>query len=833
MKRNYPNKKLIQLKNDCNYGSLYLFKPWGENKKLLENKKNIIVIFGKHYKNTPDDRIYGGGYSYLLKPEKTFMKLSVKNVDEKELRLKIFLKEKNIRFLKDFGHEIIEIDEKTIEPIFLEFINKMNDDNYFDQLKIKFGLNNKTFFCKELIEYVLNNFYKNKINKLNMYIDINNFNDNYLINENIINNIINELNNIDDKENIDHKENTDNEKYYYYENIIKRILENYFRVLIIFYDLDITKIEQDEKKIFLIDNISKNFKINKNVLNKFLNILNKIIYNNNIKIIINKTMEKFNNYTNGNDNDNIIQKFYMDTLCPNQITRHETAEVNTNPDLVKEKINKILDYDKKFFDNFNLDKDYITDLTAGTGIYLIIAFNILNKKYSQIILNDKQRVNKIASKLLYGDINPVSAMIYKLIMMKYYNIDEEILDNNILIDDTTNKKKIDLFFGDKIKNTILWLQNPPYNGGQIYYNFIKLSDYYVKKGGYICMISPYAFLSSSNKSSEILDIFTKNKVIYHNIDECAKWFPGIGSSFNYYIIKKEESNKDFETIVETNKCVIKKKYSNMINFKINNCYFIPKTYFKNKDEDNIDIKILKKIINYNNTENKLEKYMIKNNIKTSCINKILNNKKVTYYLWTNNINNKKWYFDDINDEDFNFLKQYMHDNDKNNFNNKCIKKPNNKGKGIILNIKEKDYQIIKNKIFPYIFYNTNAQNRIMHCSKKYNYFKSDKILICRLGNPHPTRSQNSNFNGDVRAIINNDLDYYNILLKETNILKNYLKKIYDTGNAFVDIKIFYNIKTLDNISKDKDNKDNKESILNKIYNHYGLTDEEINRINTI
>lgn len=36
------------------------------------------------------------------------------------------------------------------------------------------------------------------------------------------------------------------------------------------------------------------------------------------------------------------------------------------------------------------------------------------------------------------------------------------------------------------------------------------------------------------------DVFNKNHIMYLNIEECKKWFKGVGSTFSYYLIKKTD-----------------------------------------------------------------------------------------------------------------------------------------------------------------------------------------------------------------------------------------------------------------------------------------------------
>lgn len=93
--------------------------------------------------------------------------------------------------------------------------------------------------------------------------------------------------------------------------------------------------------------------------------------------------------------------------------------------------------------------------------------------------------------------------------------------------------------------------NPPYQNGkhkQLYVNFINLSANIIKKDGFICLITPKTWLKKSKTYSQYKTEFT---FFYLNIDECAKHFPEIGTSFSYFICKKGKINLTNLTVLET------------------------------------------------------------------------------------------------------------------------------------------------------------------------------------------------------------------------------------------------------------------------------------------
>jgi hypothetical protein len=45
-----------------------------------------------------------------------------------------------------------------------------------------------------------------------------------------------------------------------------------------------------------------------------------------------------------------------------------------------------------------------------------------------------------------------------------------------------------------------------------------------------------------SSGSQLGDIYYKHQLLYVNITECSRWFAGVGSTFSYYLIKKEANN---------------------------------------------------------------------------------------------------------------------------------------------------------------------------------------------------------------------------------------------------------------------------------------------------
>lgn len=91
--------------------------------------------------------------------------------------------------------------------------------------------------------------------------------------------------------------------------------------------------------------------------------------------------------------------------------------------------------------------------------------------------------------------------------------------------------------------------NPPYQFGKnkiFYQQFIALGQNLTSKNGFLSLITPKAWLKNSVCHFRNL---VNNFTVHHlNVDKCASYFPGISSSFSYFISEKT-GNKNITTNV--------------------------------------------------------------------------------------------------------------------------------------------------------------------------------------------------------------------------------------------------------------------------------------------
>lgn len=97
--------------------------------------------------------------------------------------------------------------------------------------------------------------------------------------------------------------------------------------------------------------------------------------------------------------------------------------------------------------------------------------------------------------------------------------------------------------------------NPPYQNdssksqaNKLWYKFIEKGHEISKQ--YVVLITPDAWTHPESSRSKYKKLFRSNQLVFANVHECAKHFPGVGSSFTWWILEnKEPSNL---TTIQTN-----------------------------------------------------------------------------------------------------------------------------------------------------------------------------------------------------------------------------------------------------------------------------------------
>lgn len=177
----------------------------------------------------------------------------------------------------------------------------------------------------------------------------------------------------------------------------------------------------------------------------------------------------------------------------------------------------------------------ILDPGCGRGTFLLAVLEKLIEHHS---------IDHAINNMLYGnDISKVQWMIAKKSLKLISGCTGNISNTDTL--ETEWDTKFDVIVG-----------NPPYNWSDgdkqrknnrenLWTRFITKSfENLVADNGYVAMVVPKTWMSPSKDygtTSIMNDYFKPNQVEVLNIDECAKHFKG-GSSFSYFVVKKDGSN---------------------------------------------------------------------------------------------------------------------------------------------------------------------------------------------------------------------------------------------------------------------------------------------------
>ena len=369
-------------------------------------------------------------------------------------------------------------------------------------------------------------------------------------------------------------------------------------------------------------------KIYKNKLNSILNIIsNKLKKNNDLKNIYyiyleemntkdNKQIidELFNIYSYAEPNE--IRKIISELFIPSKEERENNAEIPTPEICVDEMLNKIpTDIWKGVVKIF--------EPCCGKGNFVL---GIFEKLYEGLnFIEDKFTRCKIIIEdcIYFADISEENVLLTKELLLIHavskLNNDASIQENpwdlylkvwdfktNDCIIDTLklNIKKVwDIEYFDII------IGNPPYqeknkNGkskhgkSNLWTKFIDYSFKNLKPGGYLLFITPSSWLGGTVTCFKNM---ISKQIIYLDINECKKYFPGVGSTFSYYLIENTPIYKNTEVVCNYKKILYKSEIMLCENMKL-----LPQLLSKDS------INLINKIFNWDNEKIFIRKDLIKN-----------------------------------------------------------------------------------------------------------------------------------------------------------------------------------------------------------------------------
>ena len=126
--------------------------------------------------------------------------------------------------------------------------------------------------------------------------------------------------------------------------------------------------------------------------------------------------------------------------------------------------------------------------------------------------------------------------------------------------------------------------------------FLQKAIKLVKKDGYIVFILPDNWMSYADRNN-LPELLSQYKILTLNIGEAKKWFPGVGSSFTYFVIQKTEndgtptkiiSNEGIEyAVIDKNIPCIPLKYNEIIRGLFSKVVFNNGTKYQVKTSSNL------------------------------------------------------------------------------------------------------------------------------------------------------------------------------------------------------------------------------------------------------
>lgn len=262
-----------------------------------------------------------------------------------------------------------------------------------------------------------------------------------------------------------------------------------------------------------------------------------------------------------------IEKF---ELIVNEKNRNKFGEVFTDINLIAEMLKNNDSWE-------DLNKTYY-DPCCGYGYFLFFVYDILMgngfkyKGYENVIglknhiKDESEREKHIIEKMLFGtDIQQSSIdKCNELFKSDIYQTNFKCVNfmeykTSIKFDNIYGNPPFEDFLNDKrkAKNHNLWRP------------IILKSFSLLKENGNMAFICPQSWMSFSKSNKDMFSIFNDNDILSLNIDECKKYFKGVGSSFSFFFLKRNKTNNFLTNIV----CSYKKNsYNTIANLGKNNFF---------------------------------------------------------------------------------------------------------------------------------------------------------------------------------------------------------------------------------------------------------------------
>lgn len=306
-------------------------------------------------------------------------------------------------------------------------------------------------------------------------------------------------------------------------------------------------------------------------------------------------------------------------------------------ELAKPMVNLIDKYDDDFWKNPN---HKVLDSSAGYGTFLILClYKFMEGLVNEIEDEDERLKHIIENQLYYGELQSKSVFSWLVAIDPNDEYNTNIYWGSYLEDGFDYHMK-NVWNIDKFD---LIIQNPPYQMQRdgfkktqpLWHLFVQKSLKLLKEDKYMIMVHPAGWRSPEGIFREVFEEFQKRKIYHLSLNDFKKGAEifGVGTNYDYYLLKNSEKDVNHLTTVETSDGII-------TTLNINSLSFIPNGDFEmyqNLSNGDIKVNIIHSFSSYETRKSWVSKDQ-KNDFIYPCIYTITQKSGITNFFSNRNDN---------------------------------------------------------------------------------------------------------------------------------------------------------------------------------------------------